>query len=425
LFIAFGVNASAQQCSQSDIVITSNTTWTNETKDMTENQKIVVTNGATLTMSGCTIRRKPGCSGYWDGIYLITDEGDKAGLIATNGTRIEYSKKGIQAVNGFSVITLDDVEMSDNGQMIRAWDNWPLAPIGGGGFASNGNSRDGGIISPFDIPCDGEFPSPPKVTIRNHSLLKVFENGNLTNDPPKYQSQINILGGALDLIASEIDNGTELPIVAVATSRGKCKIYDRTRIDGFWIGVYKGTDASANCVSEGLVMTWSLIRNTNLFEFFNMPGFSIYNISSDIMLKNNILESNLYSMGVSYGSIIGNNIYNGHDEDVDNTSVYIQNPQESFNIFDNGFTETPLEFIGKNQRSNVTCNTWLDEINAVVAGGDNTFPMSWGTPSKAAGNLWDETKSSMYNLSGVDNDIRYYYRNNSHEIFYWKTDLLK
>lgn len=421
LFIlTFSLNAKAQ-CTQPDITVSSDATWTNQTVDMTENRKIIITNGATLTMSGCTIRRKPGCPGYWDGIYLVTDEGDKAGLIATNGTRIEFSKKGIQAVNGFSEITLDDVEMSDNGQMIRAWDSWPFAPIGGGGFASEDHSRDGGIISPFGIPCSEEFPTPPKVTIRNHSLLKVFENGNLTNDPPKYQSQINILGGALDLIATEIDNETELPIVAVATSRGKCKIYDRTRIDGFWIGVYKGTDASANCVSEGLVMTYSLIRNTNLFEFFNMPGFSIYNISSDIMLKNNILESNLYSMGVSYGSIIGNNIYNGHDEDVENTSVYIQNPQESFNIFDNGLIETPLEFIGDNHRTYVTCNEWTDESVAVAAGGDNVFPMSWGTASKAAGNRWINVKPSMYNLSGVDDDIRYFYRNSvAAEIFYWE-----
>lgn len=417
------------QCSQSDIVVSSSITWTNQTVNMTEDQKIVVTNGATLTLNNCLVHRKSGCSGYWDGIYLVTDEnGNKAGLVLTDGTRVEYSKKGIQAVNGFSQILLDDVEMSDNGQMIHAMDNWPFPPLVGCCpiVSNNISSRDGGFISPFGIPCDGEFPLPPKVTIRNHCALKVFENGSLSTNPPKYQKQISVLGGALDIIASEILDGTDYPIIAVSSSRGKCRIMDRTRINGFYIGVYKGSDASANCVSEGLELTYSLITDTDLFDhfgnidFFNMPGFSVYNISSDIKMYRNILESNIWSIGASYGSIIENNIYNGHDPDVDPVSVYIQNPKQSFVISGNGLTETPLEFIGNNQRTNVTCNTWVDEENAVVAGGDNTFPLSWGTSSKAAGNLWDNTQSAMYNLSGVDLDMRYYYKNTSNEVFDWE-----
>jgi hypothetical protein len=412
------------QCSQADITISTNTLWTSQDKQLTENQKIIITNGATLTMVDCYLHRKSGCSGYWDGIYLVTAEnGAKAGLIANDGTRIEFSQKGIQAVNGFSQITLDEVEMSDNGQMIRAQDSWPFPPIGGG-FASNSNqSRDGGIISPFDIPCEGGNPTPPKVTIRNSSVLKVFENGNLTNDPPKYKKQISVLGGALDIIDCRILDGTDLPLTAVASSRGKCRIIDRTRINGFYIGVYKGSDASANCVSEGLELTYSLITGTDLFDdidLFNMPGFAVYNISSNVIMKRNILESNIWSIGASYGQIFENNIYNGHDEDVDQVSVYIQKPQQSFNIFDNGLTEMPLEFIGDNQRTYVTCNTIIDETYAVVAGGDNRFPLSWGTPSKASGNKWVNTQSEMYNLSGVDLDIRYYYKNTSPEVFYWE-----
>ncbi len=409
-------------CNQSDILITSNTTWTNQDVQLTDNQKITV-RGATLTLVNCTLRRKTGCSGYWDGIYLETaDNGTKAGLVVNTGTRIEFSRKGIQAKNGFSQILLDEAEMSDNGQMINAMDSWPFPPIiGCCPIVSNSHvSRDGGFISPFDIPCDGEFPTPPKVTIRNHSILKVFENGNLSNDPAKYVSQIKTLGCALDIIASEIYDATDYPLIAVASSRGKCRIMDRTRINGFWIGVYKGTDASANCVSEGLELTYSLITGTDLFDFFNQPGYSVYNISSDVKMYRNILESNISSIGICYGSIIENNIYNGHDEDDDNVSVYIQNPQQSFNIFGNGLTEIPLEFIGNNQSTTVTCNTIIDEINGVVAGGDNIFPLSWGTPSKAAGNVWSGIKSYMYNLSGVDLDMRYYYRNTvTAEIFNW------
>jgi len=418
------------QCDVDDIEVTTTQTWSDRDVQMTEDQKIIVTSGATLTMERCIVRRKVGCSGYWDGIYLVIDEnGNKAGLVLTEGTRIEFSKRGIQAVGGFSQITLDEAEMSDNGQMIRAWDNWPFAPIGfegEGGFASNSNNNRGDIISPYDIACDGEIPPPPKVTIRNNSILKVFENGNLSINPPKYQSQINTLGGALDIKDSEIYDGTNLPIIAVASSRGKCRIMNRTRINGFYIGVYKGSDASANCVSEGLELTYSLITDTDLFvsfgniDFFNKPGFSVYNISSNVLMKRNILESNIWSMGASYGQIIENNIYNGHDPDVDQVSVYIQNPQQSFNIFDNGLTEMPLEFIGNNHRTNVTCNTIIDETNGVVAGGDNTFPLSWGTSSKSAGNVWKNTQSYMYNLSGVDLDMRYYYLDFiPSEVFYW------
>jgi len=61
--IAFSLNAKAQ-CSQTDITISINTTWTNEERQLTNNQKIIITNGATLTMVNCYLHRKSGCSGY-------------------------------------------------------------------------------------------------------------------------------------------------------------------------------------------------------------------------------------------------------------------------------------------------------------------------------------------------------------------------
>ena len=72
LILVLSLNANAQ-CNQSDTVISTNTTWTNQDVQLTDNQKITVI-GATLTLNNCTLRRKVGCSGYWDGIYLATTE---------------------------------------------------------------------------------------------------------------------------------------------------------------------------------------------------------------------------------------------------------------------------------------------------------------------------------------------------------------
>jgi len=58
LFIlTLSLNAKAQ-CSQPDITISTNITWTSQDKELTNNQKIIITNGATLTMVDCYLHRK-------------------------------------------------------------------------------------------------------------------------------------------------------------------------------------------------------------------------------------------------------------------------------------------------------------------------------------------------------------------------------
>jgi|GEM_PF-4425770 len=348
------------QCTQADITISTNTTWTSQDKQLTNNQKIIITNGATLTMVDCYLHRKSGCTGYWDGIYLVTaGNGAKAGLIANDGTRIEYSRNGITAENGFSVITLDDVEMSDNGRILRAMDNWPFASITGGGFTPNsGHNRDGGPTSPYEIGCDGLLtPSPPKVTIRNGSILKVLENGSLLSDPSKDPTQINILGGALDFIHSFFSNSTSLHLAAIAQSRGKCKIFSSSSLDGFYIGVYKGTDANALCSSEGLLVNGSEIKNTNMWLYHG--GWAIYNLCPNMILNGNIIESSVWSLGTCYGGLLHNNIYQGDDLDV-TPSIEVVGPRNSFTIKNNCFGILPAEFDKDNRKTYATCNKWIE-----------------------------------------------------------------
>lgn len=419
LFILiFSLHAKAQ-CSQSDIVITTNTTWTNQDVPLTENQKITVTSGATLTIVNCTLHRKNGCSGYWDGIYLVTAEnGDKAGLIVNGGTRIEYSRKGITAENGFSVITLDDVEMSDNGRIIRAMDNWPFTSFSGG-FASNSiENRDGGVVSPYEIDCDGSLIAvPPKVTIRNGCILKVLENGSLVSDPGKYNTQISVLGGALDFIHSYFTNSTSLHLTAIAQSRGKCKIFSSSFLDGFYTGIYKGTDANALCVSEGLIINGSEIRNTNMWEFHG--GWAIYNLSPNSQISNNIIESSVWSMGTCYGSMIHNNIYAGDDLDVTPT-ISLVGPRNSFKIANNCFAKLSFEFDRDNQKTYATCNKWIEAPYAAFGLTENLWPESWGLLSKASGNIWATYQPEVWNLSNYDVDFNWYYDNtNNNEEFDW------
>jgi len=408
------------QCTQADITISTNTTWTSQDKQLTNNQKIIITNGATLTMVDCYLHRKSGCTGYWDGIYLVTaGNGAKAGLIANDGTRIEYSRNGITAENGFSVITLDDVEMSDNGRILRAMDNWPFASITGGGFTPNsGHNRDGGPTSPYEIGCDGLLtPSPPKVTIRNGSILKVLENGSLLSDPSKDPTQINILGGALDFIHSFFSNSTSLHLAAIAQSRGKCKIFSSSSLDGFYIGVYKGTDANALCSSEGLLVNGSEIKNTNMWLYHG--GWAIYNLCPNMILNGNIIESSVWSLGTCYGGLLHNNIYQGDDLDV-TPSIEVVGPRNSFTIKNNCFGILPAEFDKDNRKTYATCNKWIEAPYGAFAVTRNLWPESWGLKSEANGNIWDTYRSEVWNLSIDDTDFKWYYdQNNDYEIFDW------
>ena len=422
--IAFSLNAKAQY-SQTDITISINTTWTNEERQLTNNQKIIITNGATLTMVDCYLHRKSLCPGYWDGIYLVTAEnGAKAGLIVNDGTRIEYSRNGIQAVNGFSQITLDDAKMSDNGTIINARDNWPFANYYNPFTSYAVSSRDGGgPTSPYDIGCDELLsPAPPKVVIRNHCVLKVLENGNNSVDPAKWPTQISTLGAELNVINSDILNGVSTEdrhLAAIAASRGKCKIMGDS-IDGFWIGIYKGTDQSALCVSEGLVLTGSKIKNTDLTDDpYYAPGWAVLNVSANAMIKANVIEGNVWSLGTSYGNLMRNNIKNGNDAEVPKPSVYLIGPRVSFSVFDNKFDGIATEYDMNNNLTYATCNFWEDEVYAVVAGAQNYFPRSWGTLSRSSGNVWWTNQSEMYNLSAYDNNFDYYYKPITHEIFNW------
>ena len=408
------------QCSQSDILITTNTLWDDDDIQLTENQKITV-RGATLTITNCTLRRKIGCSGYWDGIYLEkADNGTKAGLIVNGGTRIEYSQNGITALNGYAGITLDEVEMSDNGRVIRAMDNWPFSSYTPD-FNSSTGSRDGGV-SPADVGCIFTG-TPPKVIIRNGCVLKVFENGNLSNDPAKWQTQIQILGGELNMFESSIYNGTSLHLVAIAQSRGLCKITSKSYIDGFWAGVYKGNDDHILCDSEGLIIYGSEIRNTNMASILDPapgPGWAVYNLCHNAIIEKNIIEASIWSLGVCYGRLSGNNLYYGDDDD-STPYITIESARNSFRIFDNCISEMNMEFNHDNRKTYASCNKFIDVTYAVVANARNQFPVSWGTLSRSTGNIWDNLQSEMYNLSVVDVNLNYYYYPfNADEEFKWQ-----
>jgi len=420
VFFVLTINLhSYAQCSQADITISINTVWTNEDKELTNNQTIIVTNGATLTMVNCLLHRKNGCTGYWDGIYLVTaGNGAKAGLIANSGTRIEYSRNGITAENGFSVITLDDVEMSDNGRILRALDNWPFASITGD-FASNaGENRDGGGVSPYEIDCDGFLsPAPPNVTIRNGCILNVLENGSLLSDPTKYPTQITVLGGALDFIHSFFTNSTTLHLAAIAQSRGKCKVFSSSSLDGFYIGVYKGTDANALCVSEGLLLNGSEIKNTNMWT--DHGGWAVYNLCPNVVINDNIIESSVWSLGTCYGRMTHNNIYQGDDLDVTPT-ISLVGPRNAYTIANNCFGILPFEFDKDNRKTYASCNLWINAPYAAFAVTYNLFPESWGTKSKASGNKWETIRPEVWNQSNYDENFNWYYdENDDNQIFDW------
>ena len=398
-------------CAAPDITISSDVTWQNQTIYMEPDRRIIITEGATLTIQQCTLRRAYDCPGYWDGIYLITtEEGKKASLYVEESV-IEFSQFGIQAPDGWEHIELVDTKMRDNGQMINVRDNWPFVPISAGGGAGEGGYEG----------CSNDIPAP-KVIISDQCQMLVKETGNPSVDPVKQIRQVSVLGGELRVSNSNFVNGqSTYRVAAISASRGKCQIYG-TRFEDFWTTIYKGSDAQALCNSEGLILTGSYIFDPQYWPIFNAPEFAIYNVSADMLVKGNIIEGNIRSEGIGYGGLFNNNIIKS--DNIPST-VWIDGPIESRRIRDNKFYNSPTEYYGSNVKTDATCNTWefVDyEYSpvAAVGGGDNEFPMSWGTTNKASSNVWESsTQPEMWDLSSNSGTLTYYYRDVTNETFEW------
>lgn len=437
--LGLDANSQTSPCSAPDITISTDVTWQDQTIFLEPNRKIIITDGATLTIERCTLRRAYDCPGYWDGIYLVTTQnGKKAGLLVEESV-IEFSQFGIQASNGWEHIELVETVMRDNGQMINVRDNWPFPPFttsGGGGL--NGEDPDILTRSNFILPevwgLDGQegggaepcdYNPAPKVIISNQCQMLVKNSGNPAVDPQKQIRQVSVLGGELVVSNSNFVNGQSTwRVAAISASRGKCQIYG-TRFQDFWTTIYKGSDAQANCTSEGLILTGSYIIDP---QYWNIPGvfgqneFAIYNVSSNMLVVGNIIEGIIRSEGIAYGGLFNNAIFKSPNT---TSTVWIDSPEESMRIRDNKFYNTPTEYYGHNKKTDVTCNNWefIDygySPVAVAAGGKNQFPVSWGTISKAAGNIWETTMAEMWDLSSNSGTLRYYYRETqANEIFNW------
>ncbi len=100
------ISFSQALCPQPDIIINSNTDWTGITVGMCPNQKIIVNNGATLTITQSTIQLESTMSGQWDGIVL---NGTTARLVVTNESTIRQAKVAISTTNSLYIRVINSI----------------------------------------------------------------------------------------------------------------------------------------------------------------------------------------------------------------------------------------------------------------------------------------------------------------------------
>lgn len=362
-----------------DIIINSNVSWSNGTRHMCPNQKIIINPNGTLTLDNYTLTYyetapqgpNSNCPGLtftdlWDGIYFygtIADEykyheftenvngsydnfspgsypsyGGK--LYVKNNSVIKYSKNGIQAISDFNIIKIENSILTNNLKAI---------------YSIRNNTAVKGEIqvtsSQVLVKSDQDIA---KVQIKVHGPKVMINKSNIT------------LEGTKDITAIQSANGT-------------LNVVNGSSISNFGIGIEKLT--SSVYLSRGLYMNNSSTKNCNC---------AIKNTGQFLNLYFNYFEGSVESYGICVGTITANNFRN---------QLSIDNPNNGMSVSKNYFAEDLL-LERSNKYTNVFCNKW--KVNtALSADGVSSLPSSWGLRTKPSGNIWDESRTLWFKVNPV------------------------
>lgn len=367
-----------------DIIIDSDTTWSDGILELCANQRIIITSTGVLTLDSFILTRKDSgdvsCpdfikEGNWDGIYIeggvanyeyipigggTSYIGPIGALIVERNSIIEYSNNGIQARMGFGGIEVSKSTFQHNGQIIRARGSLPLTK---GDLAAIGVVK----VEDSEISVDD---------IQDFPALK--------------STQIDVFGASCDISStSMIYNGDydDFDITAINSGRGRLTVKSNTEISSFTTGIYKDIDyVSSLNGSKGLYVQDSEILDCEQ---------AIDNRSQICRVTHNILENDVYSIGATKGLWSRNRIRR-ESSDSGSKSLHTVNVQESNLITENIFETASFTLTVDNKNTKAICNQWKDISAAVLAvdsaisqGGAQVITMeSWGTISNASGNKY-------------------------------------
>ncbi len=414
-----------------DIVIDTPTVWTNQTKYMCIDQKIIITKNGSLTLINTKITRAPitpeppssSCPGLadlnvWNGIYI---EGRSVignlqhgftilgSLYVKSNSTIEYAELGINAKKSFGKIEIDSSTMQKCGRLIDVTDSWPF------NLDEENTTVDSRNPSPPVLCGYSIYNPPPIVRITNSNLIS--DNIGSTSGTNEFEqeslnTQIKLNGASIYIRKSTIDNDGPSSRIAINSAKGRVQLLNGSTIKDFSIGINKEGDILGECSPRGLQVYISSIRNC---------GTAIANKSQSMRLVKSWIEGSTRSEGIGLLYIYANN-FRG--------PIYLTSPEES-TIFKENYIHTDqlLDIKGRNDNTSATCNLWNNSDYPVEISEFATMPMSWGLATKATGN-WNVTlqtprplMSFPFNMD-TTKFIHYYYNDEVHEEFSYEARII-
>ncbi|HEX7357345.1 MAG TPA: T9SS type A sorting domain-containing protein, partial [Ignavibacteriaceae bacterium] len=373
-----------------DITIMGNVEWTDELRELCPHQKIIISKNGSLTLNNTTITvtQVPDppsiqCTSLlqpnlWDGIYIegksIETENNQTevfgNLFVLNHSLIEFAENGINAPVRFGSIIVANSLIRSCGKIIDARDVWPfsLPEESESSFSYKNNSG-----SSFP-PCGWSLNNPPPtIRITNSTISSdEFELGHA-----RPISQIKVSGSELYINNTDILNNTNLELTAINQAKGKLSIYNGSKVNGFAIGLTKGTDIFSSCFRRGLVVKKSSFLNCNK---------AIENNSALLLLSDNYIDGSVETNGMCYQSIQKNKFLGSY--------LKSQSPIESSVFQDNCFENSHVSIEGQNNNTLLYCNYWDSDV-AVDIGTVASLPMAWGDVNTSSGNHKNGS-STMY-----------------------------
>ena len=338
-----------------DILITSNVKWSNGTKKLCPNQKIIIRNNGILTLDNFILTRvntntTSPCSqvvklGDWDGIYV---EANKNSLIIKNNSIIEYSKNGIQALNGGRV-SLENAIMRNNRMAIH---------------------------------CENDV----RFALTNSEI-----------NVPKYCNtvQLRLMNTGAKIDNSKFINNTGKEVTALKSLNGRIDISSNTTFTGFQTAIEKESGLIGN--GNGMSIEGSRFENCQT---------AIRNLGPSLFLTQNLIDGEVLSTGICSGELYGNNF---------RKKVAIQDPQSALKIEENYFYNNSLLLNGSNILTDLTCNQWAN-TKVALEGICTDLKIEWGTKNQSSGNIYLNNSMTM-NINSSENVINWHFEQEPKSIF--------
>ncbi len=349
------------QCPQNDIGITTTTWWIDQTIDMCEGQRIVVSNGATLVISNSTVRMRTGEAGPWQGIVLQNG----ASLRIVQNSTVRDANEAIRGLNGFNSIWVFNSTITNVGSVV---------------YASSFNPASGFPIYLAYSTLSNRSNANP-LCIGGNGVNIYINTCEISNQD--YNSQTNV----------GVDGfGNRLRII-------------NSYIHGFRRCINKGVGWDADHM--GLVMQGSDISAyTNYY-------LSVHNSDMAVSGFNCIFTGLVNHSGRAQGSWERNNF-----EDI----VNLGNPELSHTFYENRFG-VRLYLQGAQNLTDARCDFW-DNAGYAVNGNAATIKMRWGKPTIASGNSHSSGITPIMKISASNQIFNHFYTANNLQVFNYEEDFM-